>query len=293
MQAQRDIRLARERFACLKERCAKFQRVYGAWHAKQSNKGVLPRAIDLMRRPEVRAVIEQDGEQDVTFAAFEDKFAEWSVEWKDECDEKLRELVLASPAFNDRIPEGVDPLSLASVVFTCRTCNTTKSTHRRIQMPPLYPAILSHKCLYRRSWESLSMDPFQRAAVAVSKATLYTNHTFWSCDSLELDTRWSERMGRIITAFNKDPNIATREEMDAVDDVRVCCFKCPMDTRYLRRVMNWRCAVSGLWRRAAGRKWWFAAVRKRTLLLLARRCARLGGDESFERKDTGGMRSVP
>ena len=247
MEDQRRIRLAGQRLSCLKRRCDSFQRVYRAWHAHQPNKNVLPRAIDLMRRTEVRAVIEQDEGQNVTdaqFEAFKDNFTEWSTEWKNECDERLRELIQASPAFKDKLQAGVDPLSLASVVFTCRRCSITTSRPQHIRTPPLYPAILTHDCLYPRKRECLIDDPFERAAVCVSKVNMFGTHTFWSCDNLRLSTHWSERMEKIITMFNKDPRTATREEMDMVDDVRVCCFKCPMNTPFLQDVMNWRHTVS-------------------------------------------------
>ncbi|KIP04622.1 hypothetical protein PHLGIDRAFT_188976 [Phlebiopsis gigantea 11061_1 CR5-6] len=252
MESQRNSRLEQLRLRCLTQRCSTFQRVYRAWHAKQPKKHVLPRAIDLMRRPEVRAVIEQDNEQfvaDGDFEVFADNFADWSVEWKAECDEKLRGLIRASEAFKDNIPEDVDPLSLASVVFTCRGCSSYTSSPKRIKMPPLYPTTLTHDCLYPQKHEYSIKDPFERAAVAASETiSAHRNlnmrkHTFWSCDSLLLEKRWSERMEKIITAFKKDPKSATMKEMDTVDDIRVCCFQCPMNTPLVQDVMNWRHAI--------------------------------------------------
>ena len=245
MEGERDSRLERERYDRFIQCCRMFQRVYQTWHTKQPNKHILPRAIDLMRRIEVRAMVEQDntqGNAEPDFKVFFDNFRVWSAEWKVECDEKLRGLIRTSEAFKNEIPKDVDPLPLASVVFTCLECSIKTSILEHIEMPPLYPEIMTHDCLYPEITDESSIeDPYERAVVAVSKTATSRKHTFWTCEKLTLETHWSKRMEKIITAFNKDPKTVTREEMDAVNDVRISCYKCrpvPLDD------MTWRNAVS-------------------------------------------------
>ena len=240
-------RVEAERHTILRERCRVFQKVYWGWHARQSDKRVLPRAIDLMRRPEVEALITAGNEVPVTtaaFTAFTSQFARWAAAWKAECDEKLRDLVRRSPAFADGIPTGVDPLSLARVVFTCTKCKNRSPSPENARVVPLYPTILTHDCLYEEVWESKMQDAFDRAAVAVSQTkNTFGKHTFWSCEPLEVDS-WAMRADKIIAAFGRKPMTVTRDEMDTIGDARIYCYQCPLDSVYHRNVMTWRHAVS-------------------------------------------------
>lgn len=231
----------------LRERCTWFARAYRKWYAKQKDKCILPRAIDLMRRPEVKALAERatylwTNEDD--FIALSDQFAEWAAEWKAECDEKLRELVRSSPAFKDQIPEGVDPLSLASVIFTCEDCKYERTSPKNARLPSPYPAILAHECLYKHAWDFDFKDPFERATVSVSLTKdTFNSHTFWSCEPLEVGI-WHKRASEIIKMFGKDPMTTTREEMDNNVEMRLHCDQCSKTVPRRREVMTWRQAVS-------------------------------------------------
>ncbi|KIP04621.1 hypothetical protein PHLGIDRAFT_188921 [Phlebiopsis gigantea 11061_1 CR5-6] len=239
-------RVDAERHRVLKERCSNFQKVYKEWHAAQPDKRVLPRSIDLMRRPEVAALIMANNEVQISlesFRAFTHLFTRWATEWKVECDEKLRDLVRRSLVLTGGVPAGVDPLSLARVVFTCKKCKNESPSSKNVKVVPLYPTILTHDCLYEEVSECRARDALEQAAVAVSwtKST-FGNHTFWSCEPLEVDS-WVARADAIVTAFGRDPMTVTRDEMDAAEDTRIYCRGCPLDSEYHRDVMTWRHAL--------------------------------------------------
>ena len=232
----------------LTSRCESFQRVYRTWHAKQPDKSILPRAIDLMFHPGARAFIERDDQRGVIdekdFAVYTEHFPQWAADWKATCDQKLRDLVRNSPSFQEHTVDGGDPLWFARIVFTCRRCEKMSSGTGPAKIPPLYPAILTHDCLYADANDAGIKDPFERAAVSVSrKSCMVDKHTIWSCDLLEIHPRWARRMEKIIRVFSKDPTTVTRDEMDAVTS-RVYCVKCEEDLPLFRDVMSWRHVVS-------------------------------------------------
>lgn len=252
MESYRAERLEKGRLNALTDRCKTFRIVYTAWYAKQKDKITLPRAIELMFRPEVRAIVEQDTDHPVSptdFEVFTDDFARWATDWEESCDEKLRELVRDSPALKDELPGDVDPLSLASVVFTCKGCKGIPGmflAHMDEATPMLYPTVLTHGCLYakRRRGSLRGVSPFERATVLASPTeSVLVQYGPWSCNTLEVDV-FHARVAEIIAAFGKDPSRTTRDEMDAIDDVRLYCFDCPRDSSGFLHVMNWRHAVT-------------------------------------------------
>lgn len=247
MEELKDRRLQEEMQHARVQHLTTFVHVHRSWHAEQPNKSALPRAIDLMFRPEVREIVDQPinaREAEEAFVALSHSFPQWVNEWKTECAEKLRALVRDSPAFEDKIPDGVDPLTLASVAFTCNNCKHDSCSYGQERLPPLYPAILTHECLWKRVWDFQVKEPYERAAVTVSKTKCtFSTHTSWSCDVLEVGV-WHRRASEVIQAFRKDPLTATREEMDGINDIRLYCGRCARLHPYKREVMTWRDAVS-------------------------------------------------
>lgn len=247
MQSFRAQRIEQEHLDALTGRCQTFRLVYTAWYTKQKDKGVLPRAIDLMCRPEMRAIFEQDTDHPVSHADFDtftSRFAQWSAEWKAQCDEKLRELVRNSPSFKNETFDGVDPLSLARVVFTCSDCSKYMVCQERD--PLLYPGILTHDCMYESIFygeDVGALSLFERASRNASSAeTLGFRHASWSCKHIEAGA-YEEQMVDIIKILGMDPSRATRDDLDAIDDVRIYCSDCPRSSSDFLQVMNWRHAV--------------------------------------------------
>ena len=246
MESIRAERIEQERLETMSSRCQFFRLVYAAWFVKQADKSILPRAVDLMYRPEVRAVIEQDTEQPVSradFDGFTNHFAEWSAEWKAQCDEKLRKLVRDSPGLKGKIPDGIDPLSLASVVFTCKECSRYGYGGPTAL---LYPAILTHSCLYEDVWfgrYTETLPIFERAACGAARGTsVVPSYAPWSHELVAISADY-EQVEEIIKAFGRDPSTATRDEMDTIDNVRIYCSNCPRASPDSLSVMGWKHAV--------------------------------------------------
>ena len=107
-------------------RVASLVSLYHGWRAEQPDKTLLPRAIDVLKHAPVYALFDMPVDQDFTDELANvcyTMFGTWCKEWKDECDEQLRQLVRSSPDFADVLPADLDPLSLASMVFTCKKCD--------------------------------------------------------------------------------------------------------------------------------------------------------------------------
>lgn len=251
MQYHQDSRLAWERKELWKQRCDIFVRLYRLWYNAQDDKRGLPRAVDLMLTDTIWAMFMLPAETDMlpVYNAVFEHLPIMAAQWRQRCDEQLREIVRNSDAFKDRIPEGVDPLTLASVVFTCKSCSAHSVTSKKL--PSLYPGILTHDCLWERA------DPYNIVAgndslesvilLASSRGRSWRGDgaacLAWSCESLEIGVL-HRRVAGIIRACGKDPLKATREEMDGLR-VRLWCKgeSCDHSDTY-RRVKNWRNAVS-------------------------------------------------
>lgn len=225
-------------------RARTFTQVFHRWHAEQTDKRALPRAIDFMRRPEIQAIFRLPDTVRVTAQMFDvhrDQFGEWAAEWRRGCEDKLRALIRSSDAFQGKLADNVDPLSLASVVFTCAECEKDINSFSKIT--PLYPSLLSHDCLWPRVTYYTYTDPVERAIVAMSG--YYMRHDFreaWDCKSLSIG-RWHERGKDVVELCGKDPYTATMEEMDALD-VRLWCSSCSERGEKRVQVCRWREAVS-------------------------------------------------
>ena len=237
MESIRANRIEQEHINTLSERRKFFRLVYTAWYVKQEDKGVLPRMVDFMHRPEVRALLEQDtkyGASRADFEVFTSHFAEWAAEWKAQCTEKLRKLVRDSPELEGKIPDGVDPLSLASVVYACKQC--PRGLIPRDRCPMLYPAILAHHCLYEVGASKCA------ASGASENEDEGFNYPSWSLEPIEA-VGYHKEMVEIIEAFGRDPSKATQDEMNAIDNVRLHCFDCPWSESGYLAVMGWKQAV--------------------------------------------------
>lgn len=248
----KESHLKSERIDVLTHRCELFAAQYRAWWAKQSDRASLPRAIELLHRAEVRALIEQPNTAHVSaenFAPLVEHFPAWVAAWRAEKDDVLREIVRASPAFAGKLEDDVDPLTLASVAFDCTLCHgDTLSTQL---IPPLYPSILSHACLYARTTlrdARLADDPFDVAVRWATPAPAYEDdeepecYERWDAEGLCIGV-WCVRAAEMVKACGKDPWSTTRAEMDELE-VRLWCLPC--NKRYgkrRRQVMQWRYGV--------------------------------------------------
>ena len=246
MEEIRELRLTVERHETLRLRCASFVGLYRQWFSRQPEKAMLPRPGDMLRRPEIITAIDQPDDVEIgndVLAPFRERFPEWAQEWRDSCEQQLRAIVLASPEFNNKLPAGVDPLSLAAVAFDCKVCCRYATNDRLI--PPLPPKTLAHDCLTDLCDIWSSKDPVERAirAAAPHAHDAEMSYAPWSAKSLSVGV-WSKRACEIIRAAGKDPVSATREEMDALE-VRFWCKTCQEDCQEEKRqVMKWRDAVS-------------------------------------------------
>ena len=232
-------RLDRERFVLMQVRCNAFNDMFRSWFRDQPDKSdAFPRAGDFMRRPEIHTLLGRQDDALVDFEPFRPKFSDWTAEWREGCSEKLRDTVRNSQAFkNHAFPTNTDPLSLASVLLTCKSCNFSST-----QPPPMYPALLTHDCLYEHvhNWP-LEADPLDRAIMASITIFPYLSYRSWSCERLEIGT-WHERASIIIRAYGKDPMTTTKTEMDKAN-IRLWCDDCTDPCKHKRQVFRWRGAV--------------------------------------------------
>lgn len=237
-----------ERVVILSERYTAFAEVYHAWWASQPQPRMsLPRAIELMRRPEVRSLVEEDNDADVDVDAFEpliEHFLAWTAEWRTKREDELRALVRASDRFKN-VPHGTDPLALAALAFTCTRCPMYYEN-------PLLPgnALLSYCCLYpRKKTKDVQHveDPYECAMLWASP---YPDGDFCATWNVEKDPiwhravlavdQWADCAAEVVRACGKDPRTTTQADMDAAG-VRLWCKWCDKDGR--RTVMRWQAAV--------------------------------------------------
>jgi hypothetical protein len=226
-----------------RERCLAFQRVYWKWHASKADKRILPRPIDLILSPELREDLAQPhyvSMAESTFESFRDRLDDSSTQWRKRCDDRLRDIARNTPEFQGKISQDTDPLTLASVVFTCSSCKYGWDSNESIE--PFYPSVISHNCLWLRV--VTAQDPLTRAACECSFA--YTgsfDYGEWDCCRLNLGL-WHQRAAELIRLSGKDPVTTTQQEMDALD-MRFCCKTCVQELDGYKEVMGWRGTVSG------------------------------------------------
>lgn len=148
MNDARSTRLRFSRMVTWSSRCKTFVQLYRGWYNEQPDKRILPRAVDLIFRGPVRTILDCSIDIDVSddLYALPEYFPMLAGQWKDECDEKLRQLIRDSDAFKDKLSDGNDPLVLASMAFTCTKCQGEAIGSKKL--PSLYPGILSHDCLW-------------------------------------------------------------------------------------------------------------------------------------------------
>lgn len=232
----------------LTERNEWFFGVYNdEWWMHQPHRATLPRAMELMRRPEVRAITEQNCAVLVNrdaLAPLVAHFPAWVAEWRAEKEEVLLALVRATPQFAG-VPADVDPLALACLAFDCKACHADALSTQVI--PPLYPSLLDHECLYAAvSTDDANArpDPFDAALLwAMYEPSTDMCRERWSSETLRVGV-WHSRAVEIIEACGQDPYTTTREEMDGLG-VRLWCEGCNEVFKGARRqVMSWRDCVS-------------------------------------------------
>ena len=246
MEAIRTARLNRERCERLLQRGALFSDVYKNWWTGQDNRSELPLWGEVLRHAEVISVIDQPNEVEVDEAAFEpliSRFPAWAKENRETRDDELRTIVLKSAEFKDKIPDGIEPLSLASVVFDCSDCRLC--TLEDEMLPPLYPAILGHDCLNQFVDAYDVKDPLETALLCAAP-TAWPNGLSggfrWSCNSLSIGVL-HQRAVEVIKACGMDPMTTTREEMDNLE-ARFWCQTCAKQYKgEWRQVMHWRDTV--------------------------------------------------
>lgn len=249
MEPLREARLQKERTDEVMNRCRDLLTRYRSWHFKQDDRQVMQPVMDILSRPDVLELLGDATKtrKDLMAHPFEDSFPTFVAEWRKKRDGELRKIVRDSDTFKDKIPEDVDPLSLASVMFSCSRCTAEKTVHRTL--PPAYPRILSHRCLHcklstvaREVGQVVQWLLSKRGEGGVSPVDLaYSLHMD---DFLSVGV-WHRRAADIIKACGQDPMTVTRDKMDMLD-VRVYCEGCDQDSASYRRVFRWRDAVSYL-----------------------------------------------
>ena len=201
-------------------RAEEFTAVYQEWFIEQEDKRALPRAIDLMHRPEIMSLLRWplgDTVTKQTFSPHRNSFSQWAIEWRHNCEDQIRELIHISDAFKNKITEDIDPLTLASVVFNCKKCE--KDIHYTKHMPARYPGLLSHECLWRRIRHNELPEGVERGILTACVDEDYRGCIYrdvWSCEPLFIGKLHNRTM-EVIQAAGKDPYKTTIEEMDQLD----------------------------------------------------------------------------
>lgn len=250
LQASRES-ILNHRIDILSERLQMFAALYMDWWEEQPRAITLPRPIELMDHPEVREIVEQDSFVHVDLTdlyPLQGCFSKWAEEWRVEKNGQLRALLREVPGLS-RVEEDTDLLELACAAFDCSSCGEEACFTRVI--PPLYPSLLDHECLYERTDEATG-GPYEIAA----QFSTMESDDYASCVSLKWSSLpltvgvWHARAVEIITACGEDPYGTTRKEMDACR-VRLWCEHCDAQSdEDLRQVFRWRDCVSGsvLWK---------------------------------------------
>lgn len=236
METIRRERIKRERKILLDHRYDVFGQVYGNWHKTQSDKSLLPRPIDLIcRREELRELINKPDDIAVSAEHFEQlagHFETWAEAWAEDCMTQLRQIIRDAPEYKDKIPEGVDPLSLASAAFSCSSCEC----NRKGRMPALFPDLLQHECLWPTRMMSYEDASRERGPIKTWP---------WSCELLSIGQS-HKGLAEVIEACGQDPMTVTREEMDNLDP-RLYCAVCEEYRGWQsRRIFGWSNTVRRL-----------------------------------------------
>lgn len=242
MERRRDWRLARERDKLQIIRGRKLLGLYTEWWRMQPDKVVLPRAVDIVCRPDMLALIRAPVEQEVDFEPFVERFPDWAQEWRKSCDDELRKIILNSPEFEGKILSGVDPLSLAVVIFTCTQCPGRLSS--------LYPHVLGHSCTHEivRLREDLGLEHEDLVTLSIVQDPIRSDLGFrpWSAKHFKMGV-WHQQAVDIIELCGQDPETVTQEEMDALP-ARIWCEECESSTYdgKTRAVFKWKDVVREL-----------------------------------------------
>lgn len=219
MKQAREDRLAREYM----------EKLRGRWDALHATLKTLlerpeARAYDvgigeIALMPEIREVADApDGVlvNEASFAGVHEKFGEMVERWKLSADEQLREIIMQSrPKIKGTrkgkakaVPPGVDVLELATTRFHCSECDNRS-------MALYYPGVLAHACL-RGSPRSESDDLYKR--YVYGRLIMSRPGMAMLCHLEKLTVAEpSEAAKNVIQLCGKDPEVATVEEMNALD----------------------------------------------------------------------------
>ena len=231
-----------KRHEILTSRFELFVDIYREWFINQDDKALLPLPSELLWRNEIISIVDQPndielGRQD--FEPFRAKLPEWTLEWRTARDDELRALVRNSPQYAG-LPSPVDPLTLASVAFDCKTCARYESTAP--MLPPLPPYSAMHRCLtpFVKVWGT--SGPLERAVRAAcgdfdedENMWERCGYASWTAKSLRIGV-WHRRVCEVIRAAGKDPMSTTREDMDGLEDLAHMVF----GARWVYMRRRWR-----------------------------------------------------
>ena len=183
-------------------------------------------AADIALTPEVREIMHRADNAQVdmsSFAFLEEDMGTIIDAWRSRILNNLREAI---PERTDR-GTTVDPLDLATTMFTCKRCNEAFLR---------FPSVLTHKCQRPGSieWEQdvwadiVRRRNGLRGRLGDPDIGFALSLALWPCE-------YSEPANQIVRLCGMDPGVATTREMDAID------------VRLVRgsAIMTWRAAVSG------------------------------------------------
>ncbi|KAF7799515.1 hypothetical protein EIP86_010752 [Pleurotus ostreatoroseus] len=249
----RNFRYISERREGLVARLLLFNQFYAAWRRAQKPGAILPQALHLARRPEIRNIVAGPDCPELTVASFTIfDIRSWAHEWYLTCTASLRThfqkrlKVLSENPFQ---PFTISPfvkheLELATTVWICSAC-----TYGAAPKAPLhYPEVLTHSCLSRKipakTLEKLLRveDEWEYAVAAVN------GYSGWSPEPLVL---WGGRdwASDVVRACGQDPSSATKAAMDKLN-VRLMCKNCAQEQKKAvgdkictREVFTWRAAI--------------------------------------------------
>ncbi|GBE82505.1 hypothetical protein SCP_0408890 [Sparassis crispa] len=187
----------------------------------------VPRFVDFANMPEFQEIVKAPGEDKIAlnkFQALEPEMSTIIRRWQDEAKAKLLDLMKEDLKAED-VPEDVDPLLLAIVLFKCSGCNNVLE----------YPTVVGHDCLHHcPSYYAQAANEYDRAVQEVVRSERWDLRKL-SCGALP------KRVRLLVEACGKDPLRTTKQDMDGLDE-RFWCEAFSRDGT--RHIMSWRTAVS-------------------------------------------------
>lgn len=166
---------------------------------------------------------------------FDTIFERW---WSGVC-QQLRDVCTRTPGI---VPEGIDPLQLATAAFT--VCQSSRLPDPNGPCYTTFPSVTAHRCVAR----DLSGPGHEYERSLRDRSFLFTIRAAYcvSCDYLRV-VRVTRGMRRVVQLFGLDPDTAIAAQMDAVD-ARLIVQHEGSDAygKPLVRCMTWRHEVSSV-----------------------------------------------